>query len=57
MNEEEMLKCDGWKKSNCCDALLMWESDICSACGEHASPRCADCEMYEICPNDNKRIE
>lgn len=23
-------------ESNCCGALPLWESDICSDCGEHA---------------------
>ena len=23
-------------QSNCCGAFLLWESDICSDCGEHA---------------------
>ena len=24
------------RESNCCGALPLWETDICSSCGEHA---------------------
>ena len=24
------------KESDCCGALPLWETDICSSCGEHA---------------------
>ena len=29
------------EQSNCCNALPLWNTDICSDCGEHA-------EFYEV---------
>lgn len=47
------LDCDLHEKSNCCGAVFTF-SDICSDCGEHASPSCSDCDDYELCVNENK---
>ncbi len=35
MNQNH-LKNKDMEESNCCGALPLWESDICSDCGEHA---------------------
>lgn len=47
-------QCDLWNKSACCTAPFWFESDICSACKEHASPCCEDCEDFDICLNFDK---
>lgn len=52
----ETEKCDLYNLSGCCNAPFWLESDVCSACKEHASNCCADCGSYRICVNDNKYI-
>ena len=55
--KQELLDCDLWNHSGCCTARFLNETDICSACKEHASPCCDGCEDYIECGNPNKRAE
>lgn len=54
MTEEKVTSCCGFYPeetgtSNCCDANFWNETDICSACKEHAdtSEYCVFCENYD----------
>jgi len=53
-DEDKMLKCTGYKYSNCCGDAFLDGTDVCSHCLEHASPECQDCHLYDVCENENK---
>ena len=43
---ENSENCEGYCLSNCCDASISDEGDICMSrgCHEHCSTQCTDCE-------------
>jgi len=47
--------CDGYQLSNCCNARIYDETDICSnrICHEHCDTQCSDCE--DVC-EDHKTM-
>ena len=53
MKEDE---CDLHNKSNCCNAPMYDDTDVCSQCVEHCDTACNDCELFAECNNDNKPL-
>ena len=53
MKEDE---CDLHNKSNCCNAPLYDNTDVCSQCVEHCDTACNDCELFAECNNENKPL-
>jgi len=53
---DETLECDLYNQSNCCNAPFYGESDVCTACMEHADIACNDCELFNECNNANKPL-
>ncbi len=50
-------ECDLYNKSNCCNAAMLDEVDMCMDCKEYCSSCCLDCDLSDICINENKREE
>lgn len=48
---EEQENCNGFERSNCCDARLNTDMGLCSDCHDHAETQCADCEEANGCEN------
>jgi len=40
------------EQSNCCDALPLWNTDICSDCGEHAEFQEIDTDIFLTTKNN-----
>lgn len=51
--EPEDFECEGFRRSDCCNALICDETDICSLCQEHSDCQCEDCDL-EICDHHPK---
>ena len=54
--EDETLTCDLHGTSNCCNAPMYDDTDVCSQCIEHCDDTCNDCELFAECNNDNKPL-
>ena len=51
---QESIDCQSYNNSNCCDAEIYDETDVCSSCKEHCGTMCEDCELYYICQNEDR---
>jgi hypothetical protein len=49
VSDMKEYECDGWKSSDCCGTYTNTDILICSACGEHCSTMCEECEEKEDC--------
>jgi len=48
---DDQRNCDGFNRSNCCDASIDLDIGLCGKCRDHAETQCADCEDKQGCEN------
>jgi len=48
---EDQRNCDGFNRSNCCDASIDLDIGLCGKCNDHAETQCYDCEDKQGCEN------